>query len=610
VTCAADVADLIPLLLAVPLLAAALIRVPAVWRRRTWSGVVATGAGVVTAVLGAALALATRAGPIVHHVGGWEPRDGVVIGVTFLVDGFAAGFLAAAGAAVAAALWHSIGSYERTGGMFEVLTLLLLVALSGFVLSADLFSMFVFVELLGITVYALTASKIDDRAAVPAAFNIAVVSALGAVLFLTGATLVYRAAATPNLVAIATELAAAGQAPHSASIGVAFLASGLAFKAGAVPFHFAHLDSHTVARAPHAGLFGAIVVPAGLFGLARLQSLVVPGLGDPAVLRPLLVATAAVTALVGGLLAVAQTHLKRLLACSSVAHVGIALTGLAVADVTGAAGTATYVLGHGAVKLGLFLAVGVLLHRLGSVEVGELVGRGRAAGSPALLLAVGGPLLAGLPPSGLYAGKAMMADAVTAAGLAWLVAVLYLAAGLTGVALVRAAAHLWFGWPLRPDAVGAIAEGSRETLPDAERRKPAFGVVPVVLVLTGGLLALLPQLVPATLAAAAQAADPAVLSTAVGTGPSTSVTVRADPVVWACSSLAWATAAVTLAVVGGLVLARRGRRPVASLPAWARAGAVGFRAVHSGHVGDYTAWGVLGAGVWSTLVLAGSRAWG
>jgi multicomponent Na+:H+ antiporter subunit D len=599
-----------PLLLALPLLAAALLRVPAVWSHRTRSGVLATLAAGTTAILATALLLASREAPIVHHVGGWEPRQGTVIGVTFLVDGLAAGYLALAAAAVALTLWHSIGSYERTGGMFEVLTLLLLAALAGFVLSSDLFSMFVFLELLGITVYALTASKIDDRAAVVGALNLAVVSTIGAVLFLTGATLLYRVLGTPSLAGAAEVLQDPVAAPTTAALGLAMVAAGLAVKAGLAPFHFGHLDSHTVARAPHAGLFGAIVVPAGLFGLTRLQSLVVPGIVDPAALRPLVAATAAVTALVGALLAIAQTHLKRLLACSSVAHVGIAAAGVAIADVAGAAGTAAYVVGHGALKLGLFLAVGVMLHRLGSVEVGDLVGRGSAAGSAAVLLAVGGPLLAGLPPSGLYVGKAMIATAAGDAGLGWLVPLLYLAAAATGMALVRVAAHLWLGWPLGPDLHGRIGEGSRETLTGTEHRKDAFVVVPVVLVVVAGLVGLAPGLARTSTAAAAQAADVAVLSAAVGIGPAARSATAPVPDVWSASSFGWAAAAVVAAVVGGLLLARCGRRPVPSLRPALRATAVGFRRLHSGHAGDYTAWGVLGAGVWSTWVLVGRAAVG
>lgn len=217
---------------------------------------------------------------------------------------------------------------------------------------------------------------------------------------------------TPNLAAIGERLA---EVPTggTVAVGMALVGCGLAVKVGVVPFHFGHLDGHTVASTPHAGLFGAVTVPVGLFGLVPLQSLVTPGLERPELLRPLLLGAAVATAVVGALLAVAQTHLKRLLACSSVAHTGIAAVGVALGGTDALTGVAVYVVGHGALKLGLFLAVGQLLDRLGSVQTGALLGRGREAILPTVILTIGAPLLAGLPPSGLYAGKALVADATS-----------------------------------------------------------------------------------------------------------------------------------------------------------------------------------------------------
>jgi multicomponent Na+:H+ antiporter subunit D len=603
-----------PLLLALPLLAAALARIPAIWRRRRVSGAIAIGAAATVAVLGGFLAVAGADVPTVHWVGGWEPREGVVVGVALVADGISAGFVAFAGAAVALALWHALGSYHRTGGMLEVLTLLLLVAFTGFVLSADLFSMFVFIELLGITVYALTASKVDDVAAVPAAFNLAVTSTIGAVLFLSGATLVYGAVGTPNLALAGERLAGAATTP-AAAVGVGLLVAGLAVKAGLAPFHFGHLDSHTAARVPHAGLFGAVTVPAGLYGLARVQTLVVPGLGAPDGLGPLLLGAAVLTAVVGGLLAVSQTHLKRLLACSSLAHVGIAAAGLALLSPDGLTGTVVYVVGHGALKLGLFLAVGVLLHRLGSVEVGDLLGRARQARGAALVLTVGGLLLAGLPPSGLFAGKAVIADAAHAAGHGWLVPVLYLSAALTGVALVRASVHLWSGWPLAADRVGRIGEGSRETVGPPHEQRTAFGAVPVVLVATSVVVVLVPGLLGGMAAATAGFADAGLHLTALSpdlaaAGSGSPGVAGGEPEVWKPSSLAWGLAAAVVAGAGGIGLARLGRRRSPSRLRGLGAPLVTLRRLHSGRVGDYTAWATLGAGASCAWVLVAHGPWG
>jgi multicomponent Na+:H+ antiporter subunit D len=585
-----------PVLLALPILVAAIGRLPAVWRRPRLATAFAVGCGLVTTVLAVVLTVASLDGPLVHWVGGWEPREGTVVGIALVADGFSAGFVALAAACVTAVLWHGMGSYERTGGMFEVLTLLLLAAVTGFVLSADLFSMFVFIELLGITVYALTASKVDDPAAVPGAFNVAVTSTIGAILFLTGTAIVYGIAGTPNLAAAGEALRATGATP-SAAVGVGLLVAGLATKAGVVPFHFGHLDSHTVARAPHAGLFGAVTVPVGMFGLARLQGTVVAGLADPAALRSLVLGAAVVSALLGGVLALVQQHLKRLLACSSLAHLGIVAVGVALASTDGLAAVGVYVVAHGALKLGLFLTVGVILHRLGSVLVGDLAGRAREVRVPATLLVVGAALLAGAPPGGLFVGKAGIADAAEAAGLGWVGPVLYLAATLTGVALARAAAHLWWGWPTARDPIGRIAEGSRETLDGADRL--VFRAAPVVLV-AAAVVAAVPAFSAAVAQVAGAMADPAVHLAAVtgGATPAGEAAVL-DP--WKASSLAWGLGAGVAALAGGVLLAR----PRAGRALWSGSGAAmgPLRRLHSGHVGDYAAWATFGAGACCAWVL-------
>jgi hypothetical protein len=93
-TCGADVDRLVPLLLAMPLLAAALVRVPAVWRGGGSRAPSRSGAPPPSPSSGCALVVAAHDAPVVHWVGGWGPRDGQVIGIAFVADGLAAGYLA------------------------------------------------------------------------------------------------------------------------------------------------------------------------------------------------------------------------------------------------------------------------------------------------------------------------------------------------------------------------------------------------------------------------------------------------------------------------------------------------------------------------------------
>jgi multicomponent Na+:H+ antiporter subunit D len=352
-----------------------------------------------------------------------------------------------------------------------------------------------------------------------------------------------------------------------------------------------------------------VVVPAGLFGLARLQSLVVPGLGDPAALRPLLAGAAAATALVGGLLAVAQTHLKRLLACSSVAHTGIAAH-RAGRPRAGARRDGrlrprpTAPSSSGCSSPSGCCCTGSARSRWASCSTAPATARsrGRAARASAVRC------WPGLPPSGLYAGKAIIADAATDAGLGWLGPVLYLAAGLTGVAVVRAAAHLWWGWPLAAGPRRAIGEGSQETFLGTDRDRFAFTAVPVVLVAASVGMTFVPGLLPGIATAAAHATTVELLAAALGLGPPAGSPVVPTLELWTATSLRWGLGAAGVALVGGLSAARHGRRP-APVPRPVRAVGVGFRRLHSGHVGDYTAWAMLGAGAWCAWALVASQRW-
>ena len=160
-----------------------------------------------------------------------------------------------------------------------------------------------------------------------------------------------------------------------------------------------------------------------------------------------------------------QRHLKRLLAFSTISHVGMILAGLGTGAARGVAGAALYVLGHGLVKGGLFICTGILLHRLKSVDELELHGRGRSLRLAGFLCALGGLGLAGFPPFGTYLGKGLMEEAADRLGYSWLAWVFTLVSAVTGAAVLRVAGRIFLGW-------GPKEEG-RETVGDARRRRAA-----------------------------------------------------------------------------------------------------------------------------------------
>lgn len=578
------------LLVSLPFLGAAIVRVPGLSSIRFAVDLISILTALATAAIALAACSAAAEAPLVSWVAGWAPRDGRVVGIALVADRIATGFIALAALATAAALLFAARWYEAWGSFMHTLTLTFLGGLVGFVLAGDLLTMFVFLELLSIASYALTGFKIQDDAPVQAAFNVAVVSTIGASLFLVGAAMIYALTGTPNLAEAASMLDGSRATP-GLTAALSLLLIGLAVKSGLLLFHFAHVDSESVTPAPLAGLFSAVQLQVGVYALARFGAVLFQsGELEMNAVRALLIAGAVGTAIVAALLTIMQEHLKRVLAFSSVAHVGIAAAGVALSNGDGYAAAAVYIAGHAPVTLALFLVAGLVLARCGSMQLDVLAGRGRREPMLVGLLVLGALMLAGLPPAGLYAGKSMLADAAGDASLGWLEVPLYAAAALTGAAVLRAAAQLWRPATHAPTRHSLIGDDSQETLPGPG----AYAAVP----LTIGLLAT--SLLLTIVVDFAGAARDAVyvdldrgryVAAVTGAGPTTDTTAPpAEPVsLWRGEDLAKG-AASALAALLIAVFARR------TFP-FERGVSGALRRWHSGRADDYVAWLTVGAAV-------------
>src|SRR5205823_7267271 len=163
--------SLAALAVAGPLLAAALLMAAGrVLPRRVVEAAALLVAGAVAIAL-AVLLVRTSRGTVVYWFGGWTPRRGIALGVTFAVDPLGAGLAALAALLMVAALVFSWRYFEAVGSLYHSLMMVLLAAMVGFALSGDLFNMFVFFELMGVAAYALTGYRIEERAPVQGALN-------------------------------------------------------------------------------------------------------------------------------------------------------------------------------------------------------------------------------------------------------------------------------------------------------------------------------------------------------------------------------------------------------------------------------------------------------
>ena len=292
----------------------------------------------------------------------------------------------------------------------------------------------------------------------------------------------------------------------------------------------------------------------------------------------------------------AQCHLKRLLAFSTVSHTGLFLVGAGLLTPRGLAGAALYIVSHGMVKGGLFLAAGILLNRFASVDTNELRGRGRIFPWLGAVFLAGGLGLSGLPPFGTFLGKSLIEGAANEAGYVWVPALLLVCSALTGGAVLRAAGEVFLGWgPMWQAGGDAPTHEEKETKEDYDR--PPLVMLGPAAVLT--LLALLPGLWPwverPVRAAAARFEDPSGYYREViegrpaplAVGPSESLL---PGVLYGVGAAAAAAGLAFLALFPRMV-PRQARKAAQALT---RPPLAALRALHSGHVGDYVAWIVAG----------------
>src|SRR3954451_24982402 len=439
--------DVAPYAVVVPLIAAGLLTGLATRLNRAVAEVVALGAAVAVVTLCAVLLVRVASGTGVYWFGGWDPRGGLAIGVSFTVDAFGAGLATLCAVLMVAALVLMSRYRDTDAPHFQTLMLLFLAGMVGFCLSGDLFNMFVFFELMSVAAFALAGYKIDEDEAVEGSLNFAVTNTIGSFLILTGIALVYGRTGAPNLAQVAGGL---GNGPHDGLVVVAFcrLAAGFFVKAAVVPFHFWLADAYPVAPTPVCLLFAGAMSELGIYAVGRIwfdgfaDALAIHGDG----LRTVLILAGCLTALVGAVMCVLQDHIKRLLAFATIAYVGVFLIGLGLLTADGLAGAAVYIVADGLGKAALFAAAGIVQHRWHSVSVRRLRAFGPGLPYTALVWALGALSFAALPPFGTFLGKSLLEDGLVKEGYGWAIAVLIATSALTAGAVLRAGGAIFLGW--------------------------------------------------------------------------------------------------------------------------------------------------------------------
>jgi NADH-quinone oxidoreductase subunit N len=282
---------------------------------------------------------------------------------------------------------------------------LLLLASTGMMLAAsalDFLILYLGLELMTLCSYILVGITRDKRVSNEASIKYFLLGSFASALLLYGIGLTYGVAGATGFAAIPSAISQDGLDRHPLLLaGVGLIASGLAFKIAAVPFHAWAPDVYQGAMAPIAAFLAAGSKAAGLAALARVGLMAFAP--EQRVWSDILVGLAALSVTVGSLLAVSQSHMKRMLAYSSIAHAGYALLGLIAGTRDGASATMTYAFVYSFMTLGAFGVV-IALGERGEDLKGY---RGLAATAPRTAAVMFLFLLAltGIPPTAGFTAK-------------------------------------------------------------------------------------------------------------------------------------------------------------------------------------------------------------
>jgi NADH-quinone oxidoreductase subunit N len=347
----------------------------------------------------------------------WMPDTKMIaFGGSLVVDVFAKflKLLALAGSAVAIMMSLNYLAAERQL-RFEYPILILLSTLGMLLLisAADLIALYLGLELMSLALYVVAAFNRDSTRASEAGLKYFVLGALSSGMLLYGASLVYGFTGTVSFVGIAK---AAGEGGTGLIFGLVFLFAGFCFKVSAVPFHMWTPDVYEGAPTPVTAFFAAAPKVAGMAMFVRTTIVAFPSVTTQ--WQQILVFVAIASMALGSFAAIGQHNIKRLMAYSSIGHMGFALIGLAAATEEGVQGVLVYIAIYVAMTLGVFACI-LSMKRDGQMveEIGDLSGLARTKPAMAFLFAMLLFSMAGIPPLAGFFAKFYVFLAAIKAGL-------------------------------------------------------------------------------------------------------------------------------------------------------------------------------------------------
>lgn len=342
-------------------------------------------------------------GSIQYAFGGWTAP----LGIAWLNDPLAAMIALTMSAVALLTLIYGrlvVSSNLEKSVPYYTLILLFIAALIGIVFAADLFNVFVFLEMAALTGYALVGAA--GGSALLYAFRYLLIGSFGATLYLLGVSYLYAATGTLNMADLAIRLP---ELMTSTAVvgGLIFVFLGLSIKMALIPLHGWLPGAYANAPQAVAPLLASTITKVALIAWVRIEySLIDPGVevGHVPVLV-LLEDIGVLAAVIGGALALVQTNIKRMFAYGGISHIGLILIAVSLGNSTALGGGLFYLINDAVMQATLFMIAGAVLHYHGAHSLDDLKGVNNRSPWLTGALVVVAISMVGLPPTGGFFGK-------------------------------------------------------------------------------------------------------------------------------------------------------------------------------------------------------------
>jgi multicomponent Na+:H+ antiporter subunit D len=467
----------LPVLIPVTLLFSAFIIPLAGFLKRDFAFIIAfIGALLSFAFSTLGLLVVVSGGEIRYHLGGWMPP----VGIEYALD-----VLSAFMATVVTLVGTLVLLYSRRSILQEVperfvpmyaLAMLLLAGLTGIVVTADLFNLFVFLEIASLSAYALMAVG-DDRGPV-ASFRYLILGSIAGSFYVLGVGFLYFSTGSLNMVDVAERLP--GLYDSRAVVAAAiFIFIALGIKMALFPLHLWLPDVYSYAPSAISGLIAPIMTKVAAYAVIRMFVTVF----QPHYLRDILPLTSVIGALAatgilyGSIMAIAQNDFRRMLAYSSISQIAYIGLGIGLANPLGLIGALLHILNHAFMKACLFLVAGSIRFRTGEWQVSRFAGLGKKMPWTMAAFTVSALSMIGIPPTGGFFSKWYLLLGSIDRGNWIFVATILLSSLLTAVYFFRVLEQVYADHP------------KEENAPMNASDPPASMLLPTV-VLGGGVLVL------------------------------------------------------------------------------------------------------------------------